>query len=152
MAALTAERSVPRKGVGDSPQVKMLTVPLKAGQKCFKGGIVAINTANGYGYSGTGLQATGMVTVGIASKTVDNTSGADGALSVDVERGMFPFAILGADTFGQAFAGQAVYVEDDQTVRKTSATSTRSAAGMFWGLDENGLALVELGSRSATGV
>lgn len=152
MAALTAERSVSRKGAEQTAAVPRITVALKAGQKAFKGGIVAINTANGYGYSGAGLQATTMVVVGIATKTVDNTSGADGALSVDCERGLFPCQILGADTFGQAKNGQTVFLEDDQTVRATNGTSTRSNAGTFWGLDENGLALVELGIRSATGV
>ena len=152
MSVLTAERSVSRKGANpDTGSVRVITVPLKTGAAVFKGGVVGIDNTTGYGVSGTGLQATTVIAVGIALKSVTN-AGASGSVSVDVERGLWPLNILGGDTFGQAKMGQAVFLEDDQTVRATNGTSTRSAAGTCWGLDENGLALVELGIRSATGL
>lgn len=152
MAALTAERSIMRKGAEQTATVPVITVSLKAATKVYKGGLVGIDRGTGYGVSAANLAANNVVIVGIALTTVDNTSGASGALSVDCRRGLFPFANLGGDPVAAADVGIAVYAEDDQTIRKTSNTATRSVAGFFWGFDENGLPLVELGIRSATGV
>jgi len=152
MAALSAERSISRKGAEATAVVPVITVPLKANAVIYKGGIVAIDRGSGYAVSGSSLAANNVVVVGIALKSVNNTGGSNGALSVDCIRGLFPFANLGADAVAAADVGIAVYVEDDQTIRKTSNTSTRSVAGFFWGFDENSLPLVEIGIRSATGV
>lgn len=151
MAALTASRVLSRKGTSDTGVPMRITLSLKAGTKVFKGGLVATD-ATGYAVSGAGLQATGLKIWGVAIKDVDNTLGASGALAVDVDRGIWVFVNLGADPVVQGDVGSPVYADDDQTVRHTSATGTRSAAGVFVGFDENGLPLVQVGNFSQTGV
>lgn len=151
MAALTADRVIPRKGTSPTATPPRITIALKAGTKVYKGGLVATD-ATGYGVTGAALQATGLKVWGIATKQVDNTSGSNGALSVDVERGIFPFVNLGGDPLVQATMGSTVFADDDQTVRLTSNTGTRSNAGVFVGFDENGLPLVQVGNLSQTGV
>lgn len=148
MAALTAERSVSRKGAESTAVVPIITVPLKAAAKVWKGGLVCIDNTTGYGVAGS--TAATLITIGIAMKSVDNTSGASGALSVDVYRGLFPFTNSGGDLIVQADFGKPVYVTDDQTVCHTS--TGKSVAGVFLGFDENGLPLVQVGNLSQTGV
>jgi hypothetical protein len=151
MAVLTAERSINRKGAESTATIPLVTLLLKAATKIYKGGLVATD-ATGYAVSGAGIQATGLKVWGIALKSVDNTAGASGALTVDVIRGTFPFANLGGDLVVQATMGSTVFCEDDQTVRLTSNASTRSNLGVFMGFDEAGLPLVQVGNFSQTGV
>jgi hypothetical protein len=153
MAVLTAERSVSRKGPESTGTPPIVTRELKAGAKVFKGALVATD-ATGYAVSGASIQATGLKVWGIATKTVDNTAGSNGALTVDVMFGVFPFQNGGAaaDPVAQADVGAGVFADDDQSIRKTSGTSTRSACGTFLGFDENSNALVRVGNFSQTGV
>lgn len=151
MAVLTASRVVSRKGTTDTIVPMRVTLLAKAAAKGFKGGLVATD-ATGYAVSGAAISATGLKVWGIALKDWDNTGGANAAISVDVEGGIYPFANLGGDPIVQATMGVTVFVEDDQTVRLTSNTSTRSNAGTFLGFDENGLPLVRVGNFSQTGV
>lgn len=153
MAVLTAERSISRKGPESTGTPPIVTIMLKANAKCFKGGLIATD-ATGYGVSGSSIQATGLKIWGIATKTVDNTGGANGAMSVDVQLGVFPFQNGGAaaDPVAQADMGATVFADDDQSIRKTSGTSTRSNAGTFLGFDENNNALVRVGNFSQTAV
>jgi hypothetical protein len=148
MAALTAERDIPRKGAESTAVVPLITVPLKTGIKVWKGGIVCIDNTTGYGVTGT--TATTLIAIGIATKTVDNTAGSSGALSVDVIRGLFPFNNSGGDLVVQTDFALKVYITDDNTVNHTS--TGKSVAGVFFGFDENGLPLVQIGNLSATGV
>jgi hypothetical protein len=149
MGVLTAERSVSRKGGEVTGTPPVLTIPLKANAKCFKGGLVATDSS-GYGVSGSSIQATGLKIWGVASKTMDNTGGSNGAISVDVLLGVFPFQNGGAaaDPVAQADFGAAVFADDDQSIRKTNGTSTRSGCGIFIGFDENSNALVRVGNYS----
>jgi hypothetical protein len=151
MASLTASRSVSRKGAEATATPPVVTLLLKANSIVFKGGLVATDNT-GYVISGSAIGATGLKIWGIASKDVNNTGGANGALTVDVVKGVYPFANLGGDPVAQADVGNTVFADDDQTIRKTSNTSTRSNAGQFIGFDENGLALVQVGNFSQTGV
>jgi hypothetical protein len=153
MAVLTAERSISRKGAESTACPPTVTRELKAGAKVFKGALVATD-ATGYAVSGASIQATGLKIWGIATKTVDNTAGANGALSVDVLLGVFPFQNGGAaaDPVAQADVGAAVFADDDQSIRKTSGTSTRSNVGTFIGFDESSQALVRVGNCSQTAV
>jgi hypothetical protein len=152
MAALIAERSVSRKGAESTGVVPVITVGVKTNIKIYKGSFVAID-ATGYAIAGAGIAATGLKVVGIATKTVDATGISSGVLTLDVQRGVFPFTNLGGDPLAQADFGNTCFVDDDQTVRKTSNTSTRSNAGIFLGFDESGtLALVQVGNFSQTGV
>lgn len=151
MAVLTASRVVSRKGTTDTIVPMRVTLLVKANAIGFRGGLVATD-ATGFAVSGSAIQATGLKIWGIATKDFNNTGGANGAISIDVEGGIYPFANHGADLVVQATMGSTVFAEDDQTVRLTSATSTRSNAGVFIGFDENGLPLVRVGNFSQTGV
>jgi hypothetical protein len=151
MASLTASRSVSRKGAEMTATPPVITLQMKANAIVFKGGLVATDST-GYVISGANIGATGLKIWGIATKDVNNTGGSNGALSVDVVRGIYPFANLGGDPVVQADVGSTVYADDDQTVRHSSNTSTRSNAGLFIGFDENGLPLVQVGNFSQTGV
>lgn len=152
MAALTAERSVLRNGSEMAATPPVISLKVKTGIKIYKGSLVATDST-GYAIAGAGIAATGLKIWGIAEATVDNTSGASGALSVNVRRGIFPFANLGTDALAQTDIGATCYADDDQTVRKTSATSTRSNAGVFVGFADDGVsALVQVGNFSQTGV
>ena len=150
MAALTAERNISRKGAA-STGVPMLTPWLMAASTTiYKGAIVGLN-ASGLAVSGATIAATAIKLVGICQKTI--TSAASGSYYVECQQGDFLFNNHGADLVVQADAGAVVYAEDDNTVRKTSGGSTRSALGTFRGFDPtSGLPIVRVGNFSQTGV
>lgn len=130
MAALAAGRNTPE-----------LTGELRSGgvaaaTKIFQGGIVMRNAA---GNLTKGATATGLVGVGRAEETVDNT-GSAGAKSVEYKKGVFRFANSSStDEITAADIGGPAYVVDDQTVAKTSGTNTRSIAGKIEGVDAQGV-------------
>lgn len=104
--------------------------------KIWGGSLIMRNAA---GYLTKGATATGCVGVGRAEKTVDNTAGANGALSVEYRIGLFLFANSAAgDLITIADIGKLCYIVDDQTVAKTDGTATRSRAGIVDGLEANG--------------
>jgi|GEM_PF-6584813 len=153
MAILAAERSIPRSGPNPATGVPALVnLLVKTGQTIFKGGIVATD-ATGFAISGAGLAATGLKIWGVALKTIVAGAAASGTFNVDVQAGDFTFANLGGDPVLQTDIGIGVFAEDDQTMRKTSNTSTRSALGQFRGFDAaTGLPIVRVGNYSITGV
>lgn len=114
----------------------ILAVPVAASTQIELGKLVCANAA---GYAVEGAEATTLTALGRAEKTVDNSSGANGALTVDVKRGVFQFGNSATDAVTQAELGKTVYVEDDQTVSKTSNSSARSAAGKCLGVDSDGV-------------
>lgn len=152
MAALTAERSVVRCGP-ESTGVPMVTSLLvKTGMTIFKGSLVATD-ATGFAIAGAGIAATGLKIWGIAMQTVVSGAAASGTFTINVQQGDFLFANLGGDPVAQADIGIAVFADDDQTIRKTSNTSTRSNCGQFRGFDAvSGLPIVRVGNFSQTGV
>lgn len=130
MAALTAARNTPQRA-GD-----ILGYPVKASVKPIQGGIAVLSA----GYAAPATTATGLIAIGRFEQTVDNTSGADGALSVQVRRGTFRFGnSASGDLVAQADAGADCYLVDDQTVAKTSGTNTRSVAGKIIAVDSDGV-------------
>lgn len=129
MSALAAPRIVPEKlGVTSNP-------PVAAGAKIHHGALVVMDA----GFAKPAATAVGLVTLGIAEESVDNTGGAAGAKRVLVKRGCFLFANLAGDAITEADIGKDAYVVDDQTVAKTSATNTRSIAGTVIDLDAIGV-------------
>lgn len=81
--------------------------------------------------------------VGIATDTIKGGAG-DGDERLDVESGVFPFAIGGGgDALTAADIGKPVYVIDDQTVGKTNPNSTRCVAGALHDVAD-GFAWVEV--------
>jgi hypothetical protein len=139
MAALTSERDTVQSGDGCFPTGNQ-SYKVKAATKCLQGGI-AVSDA---GYAAPGRTATGLVAIGVFSETADNTSGAAGAIEVDVLEGVFKFANHGADLVAQANVGSDCYIVDDQTVAATSGGSTRSRAGKVVRVESDGV-LVRIG-------
>jgi hypothetical protein len=94
--------------------------PIAASTKIVKGAIVALNS------SGNAVNAAAGVTgpcVGVAAETVDNSSGSAGALSITVHHGVFEVALSGTSVPTIANAFQAVFAEDNNTVRASGAGS-----------------------------
>lgn len=131
MSALTADRNTPQ-AVG--PRRVGLVA---ASTKIFTGALLMRNAA---GFLVQGQTDTGLVGVGRASEQVDNSAGADGALSVTFEPGIYRYAnSAGADEITAADIGSVAYAVDDQTVAKTDGTGTRSPAGVIDHLDAQGV-------------
>lgn len=127
--ALSAKRNTKQKAY---TQTAALAWPVKGTTKIHQGSLVALNG----GYAAPGATATGRIAVGRANASVDNTSGGDGDLTIEVEEGIFKWANSSGDAVTAAELGATVYIEDDQTVCKTS--SSKSAAGKAVALDDDG--------------
>lgn len=131
MTALTQDRN---------PQIKDgLLVPLLAagGVNIHGGGLVGVNAA---GFAKPASADATLTIVGIADIAVDNTSGADGAATVTVNRAkLFKLANLSADLVTQASVGKNCYAADDQTVAATNGTNTRPVAGKVFGIEADGV-------------
>lgn len=124
MTALTKDRNTQaRTG-------KEIVHPVAAAKKIFAGSLVALNAT---GYLTPGATATTLTVAGRAQEQVDNSAGADGALTCRVLRGVFLFTNDGSIT--RANVGKTCYIVDDQTVAATDGTGTRSAAGKIVDLD-----------------
>jgi hypothetical protein len=137
MTALLSDRKfmVPR-------WVKRDKRPLKAGVKAIKGGIAVCK--NGFYQPASATSAAR--TVGRFLETVDNTGGADGAASAEVEfttdRALLGFFNKPGDLLSESDRETLAYIEDDQTVRKTAAGT--SAAGIIYDI-EGSIVFVEVG-------
>lgn len=131
MAALTADRDTPRRS-GD-----ILSLPAAAAKKFYAGSLVARDAS---GNATPGAVATTLLGVGRCAETVDNTSGAAGAVTVPIEKGIFRYAnSASTDLVTTADLGNNCYIVDDQTVAKTNGSSTRSVAGKIHDVDAQGV-------------
>lgn len=131
MAALTADRNTQMK------DGELVSLPVAAAKKIYAGALVA---ADASGYVTPGAVAATLTYLGRAEGLADNSAGANGAINVMVRRKKaFKFANLAGDLVTQADLGKVCYIADDQTVAKTSATSTRSAAGKVIAVDADGV-------------
>ena len=128
---LTADRNTQMQ------DAELISVPIAAAKKIFAGSLVAINAT---GYATPGAAAATLTYLGRAEEAVDNTAGADGALSVLVRRGKaFKFGNYASDAVTQAEMGKLCYIYDDAQVAKTSSAGTRSVAGIVLGVDSDGV-------------
>ncbi|MGZ8238286.1 MAG: hypothetical protein ACXWTY_10505 [Methylobacter sp.] len=114
--------------------------PVAATKKIYVGALAVLNAT---GYAEPGSTATTLTAIGRAEEQVDNSSGADGALTITVRRGAFRFSNH-ADAVTRTEIGKSCYIVDDQTVAKTDGTGTRSVAGKVIDLDSAGV-WVEVG-------
>ncbi|MCE5243699.1 MAG: hypothetical protein ABFD98_00945 [Syntrophobacteraceae bacterium] len=116
MAALTADRKTPyREGIETEYKVAAAT-------KIFAGSLVCLNAG---GYAVPAADAANFKFVGVAREQADNSSGANGDLTVRVRRkGVFRFAASG---MALTDIGANVNASDDQTVAK--ATTNNVACG-----------------------
>lgn len=102
--------------------------PAAASVKGYAGTIAVIDAS---GNCKPGITSTTVKAVGVFKAPWDNTSGTAGAITVEVDRGVYgPFAnSASTDTITAAEVGSDCYIVDDQTVAKTNGTNTRSIAG-----------------------
>lgn len=131
MTALASDRSTPKRdGVTRDLSVAAAT-------KIFAGSLVVLNAA---GTAEPATTALAKVAVGRAEEQVDNSTGAAGDLTVKVTRGVFRVANSAAgDLIAAADIGSTCFIVDDQTVAKTDAVGTRSAAGKVIDVDGQGV-------------
>ena len=130
--ALTKDRNTPRR------PGEVIAVAVAAEAHIYAGSIVAAKAA---GYAAPATAAAGLLCLGRAEEEVDNTGGADGAVKVLVRRGVFQWnnSAAAADKITAAHIGRTCYMVDDETVAKTHAVATRSAAGTVVAVDSTGV-------------
>lgn len=136
MTALAIERLTPE--MDKDPIPHQLSVGVKAAAKIYGGSIVVVEQSTGY--AKPGVTGTGLICLGRAELTADNTSGASGAIAVLVRQGAFKWANgAGVDAIAATDVGKVCYVTDDQTVALTSAAGTKSIAGRILQVDTDGV-------------
>jgi len=129
MSALAAERNTPQfADIQRSP----LSWP-QGTNTIYKGSLVVLNAA---GFAEPGSTATGKTAVGRAKKTSVN-AGSAGAVSIEVEEGIFKWANAGGDPVVAADRGLSVYITDDQTVNHTA--TGKSVGGKCIQIDTDGV-------------
>ncbi|MGO8738620.1 hypothetical protein [Rhodoblastus sp.] len=116
-------------------QGRELSLPVAANVEIFQGALVMQSGGN----ATPGAVAAGAIGVGMAVATADNLGGAAGAINVIVRKGVFYFANYASDLVPASQIGQNCYIFDDQTVAATSATNTRSVAGLVFNVDAGGV-------------
>lgn len=131
MANLTTERDT----VQMACDARSMVIPVKTKTTIFQGSIVAIDAT---GFAVPGKKAAGLTCVGRAEETVTNT-GADGAATISVSRGVFVWDNSGTNAITAALLLQPCYMEDDQTVG--SLATGASPAGIIVRVDDAGVAV-----------
>lgn len=135
MTALAAARDTKESVV--VANVSPLEYGVDGGSILYTGALIVFNAL---GYLAPGATATGLIAAGRAEKTVDNSAGADGAVTGKVKPGVFRYGnSAAADAITIAEIGDTCYIVDDQTVAKTDGTGTRSAAGKIVNVDSAGV-------------
>ena len=119
MAALTTARATKER------EVREIGYPIDAGVKVIGGGMVAFSAAGNARPAANGTTSRCM---GVATETVDNTTGAAGAATVKVRRSCFAFATTDVTV---ADVGKDCWAVDDQTVTKTQPGANPAKAGMI---------------------
>ncbi len=140
MTALLIERKTPKLGQDVLPSFATnLGVGMADNQKCFEGGFVCMATTGANaGFAVPGSTATGLVCLGIAEKTVDNTIAGHtaGGQSITPRQGVFLMNnSTGIDLITSSMVGQDCYMTDDNVVALTSAGGTKSRAGVIVAVD-----------------
>lgn len=116
----------------------LLVVPVKANAKLYGGGMAA---ADANGFAVPGAKAAALTYLGRVESAVDNTGGADGAVTVLVKRSVFKFENDATNPVTAAHIKKDCYFIDDQTV--TSLSTGSSKAGVVLGID-NGQVIVDM--------
>lgn len=127
--ALGTDRNTPLRN-GD-----LFSVAVAAATTIFAGALVCRNAS---GWAVPGATALGLRVVGRAESRVAN-AGANGDVSVLVRRGAFRWGNAEGDPLTAADIGNVCYLVDDETVARTSGSSTRSRAGLVLDVDDVGV-------------
>jgi len=130
MAALDQDRNTPAR------DGSVLSIPVAGAKKIYAGALVARDAS---GYATPAAAATTLMGLGRAEAQADNSSGSDGAVNVQVRKGVFRFANDGTDTVSRSHIGQDCYMVDDQSVASNDGTGTRSVAGEVFDVDSEGV-------------
>lgn len=138
MSALSAERNTRRMGC--NPIAELHHLPVAASTKVYKGSLVVV-TLSGYAApAGSSGNTLGAKAIGVATETVDNSSGSAGDLNVPVTKGVFCFANSSStDALTIADVGRPCFIVDDQTVARTDNNGLREAAGVVEKVDTEGV-------------
>lgn len=114
MTAIAVDRSTPCR----HPEAARLLVsyPVAASSIVYKGALVMLDA----GYAKTAAAASGVIVVGVAESTVDNSAGSNGTLSVLVSSGN-AFRFVGSGIVA-ADVGKPAYLTDNQTVQDAVGT------------------------------
>jgi len=135
--ALAADRLIKRR------DGSCLSDPVAATTKIYTGALVCLNSA---GNAVPGSATNTLKARGVCIERADNSAGAAGDISVDSRPGVYNFKNSSAgDLITRAEIGIDCYIVDDQTVAKTSGSSTRSIAGKVVDVNADGV-WVRIGS------
>ena len=130
VATTTDRRTMEREGNIQTPGVKAATL--------IPAGVIVSKDTSGRAVNGTATVAD--VVLGVSREIADNSAGADNAIKVTVQKGVFCFANSSAgDLIVAADVGLPCYVVDNQTVAKTNGTNTRPAAGKVFDVGAEGV-------------
>ncbi len=105
----------------------------------YPGAIVCLNASGNLVPAST---STTLIAVGVydGKDIVDNSTGAIGDIKLSPRMGVFRFEnSASGDAITKAEIGDDCYLVDDQTVAKTSGSSTRSVAGKIYAVDSLGV-------------
>jgi hypothetical protein len=137
MAALTTGRLV--KQLADKTTRRF---GVAATTVCWEGGMVGLSGVGAAAVAVPMSAAANLKCVGVADGTADNRTGVAGALTVDVDLGLFLMNNDANDPVTIADIGNPVYASDDNTVSKTNGGNTKSQAGVLFNIDPTGAAWV----------
>jgi hypothetical protein len=115
----------------------IIAIGLAAATKIEAGKLAVINAL---GYGAEGSEALGLKAIGRWCATVDNSAGANGALTGEAEFDRsFQWKNSALDAVDQSCVGKEVFIEDDETVSKTDNAGARSSGGICIGFDADGV-------------
>ena len=118
----------------------ILPFAVEEATKILEGALVSVNAA---GYAVNATDAANDRVVGVATKTADNTSGADGDIHVEVwTDGVHDFVSGFSATI--ANVGDKVYVVDNQTVDLAATTTNDVLVGIVVGVESTSKVRVRL--------
>lgn len=113
---------------------ELIPIALKAGASVLQGTFAVVDIT-GYAIASTDVGGKDQFCLGIYDNSAENT-GADGDVVALVQRKkQFLMSNSQVEPLTQAEIGTLVYIEDNQTVRKTSSNDEYSLAGIFMGFD-----------------
>lgn len=138
MAALTHERANPDINPSDFPGE---SYPTANNGGSFAGGLVGLNAAGWLtSIPGPGVDNSAFRFRGYSHRTWANVAQGNGAFQERVDRPQIiqGLQVLASDAVTEADVGNTIFLEDNQTIRRTSNGGTRCAGGMLKAINLDG--------------